>query len=112
MTNIEWLCVLMIALGTFFFLAGTVGLWRFPDVLSRLHALTKADNLGLGFIIVGVIPLVTDAVDAVQLLVIWFAVMLSGAISCYLLASSSEEVQGQEKLKNSREIEPRSKSDD
>jgi len=34
----------------FFFLAGTVGLLRFPDVHSRLHALTKADNLGLGLL--------------------------------------------------------------
>jgi multicomponent Na+:H+ antiporter subunit G len=36
-----------IGAGVFFFLAGTVGLVRFPDPLSRLHALTKADNLGL-----------------------------------------------------------------
>jgi multicomponent Na+:H+ antiporter subunit G len=37
-----------IVAGAFFFLAGTVGLLRFPDTLTRLHALTKADNLGLG----------------------------------------------------------------
>ena len=36
--------------GAFFFLAGTVGLLRFPDTLTRLHALTKADNLGLGLV--------------------------------------------------------------
>ena len=39
--------------GAFFFLAGTVGLLRFPDSLTRLHALTKADNLGLGLVVVG-----------------------------------------------------------
>ena len=38
----------LIGAGVFFFLAGTVGLLRFPDSLTRLHALTKADNLGLG----------------------------------------------------------------
>ena len=32
-------------------MAGTVGLLRFPDTLTRLHALTKVDNLGLGFIV-------------------------------------------------------------
>jgi multicomponent Na+:H+ antiporter subunit G len=36
-----------IGAGTLFFFAGTVGLLRFPDALTRLHALTKADNLGL-----------------------------------------------------------------
>jgi hypothetical protein len=36
-----------------FFLAGTVGVLRFPDTHSRLHALTKADNLGLGLVAAG-----------------------------------------------------------
>ena len=34
-----------VSAGAFFFLAGTVGLLRFPDSLTRLHALTKVDNL-------------------------------------------------------------------
>ena len=37
----------------FFFIAGSVGLMRFPDVYSRLHALTKADNLGVGLLVAG-----------------------------------------------------------
>jgi multicomponent Na+:H+ antiporter subunit G len=41
--------VAAVSAGAFFFLAGSVGLLRFPDALSRLHALTKADNLGLGW---------------------------------------------------------------
>ena len=39
--------------GAFFFIAGTLGLLRFGDTLSRVHALTKADNLGLGLIVLG-----------------------------------------------------------
>ena len=46
----------MLCAGAFFFLAGTVGLLRFPDSLTRLHALTKADNLGLGLIVLGLLP--------------------------------------------------------
>ena len=37
-----------IGAGAFFFFAGAVGLLRFPNSLTRLHGLTKADNLGLG----------------------------------------------------------------
>ena len=48
--------MLAVAAGAFFFLAGTVGLLRFPDSLTRLHALTKADNLGLGLIVLGLLP--------------------------------------------------------
>ena len=45
-----------VSAGAFFFLAGTVGLLRFPDPLTRLHALTKADNLGLGLVVLGLLP--------------------------------------------------------
>jgi multicomponent Na+:H+ antiporter subunit G len=48
--------IVAVSSGAFFFLAGTVGLLRFPDTLTRLHALTKADNLGLGLIMLGLLP--------------------------------------------------------
>jgi multicomponent Na+:H+ antiporter subunit G len=47
---IDAAALLLLAAGAFFFLAGTVGLLRFPDVHTRLHALTKADNVGLGLV--------------------------------------------------------------
>ena len=50
-----WTLVAVVA-GGLFFLAGTVGLLRFPDSLTRLHALTKADNLGLGLVMLGLLP--------------------------------------------------------
>ena len=37
---------LLVVVGTFFLLVGTVGLLRFPDVYNRLHATTKAATLG------------------------------------------------------------------
>jgi monovalent cation/proton antiporter MnhG/PhaG subunit len=39
---LDILSIIVICAGTFFFFAGTVGLLRFPDALTRLHALTKA----------------------------------------------------------------------
>ncbi|MCG7535095.1 monovalent cation/H(+) antiporter subunit G [Pseudoalteromonas sp. OOF1S-7] len=94
MTLFDWYSVVMVTLGVFFFVAGCVGLWRFPDELSKLHALTKADNLGLGFVVLGVIPQVGEVTDAIQLLVIWVAVMLAGAVCCYLLASHTRVQPG------------------
>ena len=68
-----------ISVGTFFFIAGTVGLLRFPDSLTRLHALTKADNLGLGMIALGLMPRADSALSALKLIVVWALVLLSGA---------------------------------
>jgi multicomponent Na+:H+ antiporter subunit G len=69
-----------------FFLAGTVGLLRFPDSLTRLHALTKADNLGLGLIVLGLLPLTAGLLDALKLLIIWLLLMFSGACVSQLIA--------------------------
>jgi multicomponent Na+:H+ antiporter subunit G len=74
---------------SFFFLAGTVGLLRFPDTYSRIHALTKADNLGLGFTVVGVMLLGADLSGAIKLLFVWLFALVSSSTACYLIASSA-----------------------
>lgn len=75
-----------VSAGAVFFLAGTVGLLRFPDSLTRLHALTKADNLGLGLVVLGLLPQAGGILDALKLIVIWLLVMLSGASVAQLIA--------------------------
>lgn len=49
----EILAVLCAGCGCLFYLAGTVGLLRFPDLFTCLHALSKADNIGLGLVAMG-----------------------------------------------------------
>jgi multicomponent Na+:H+ antiporter subunit G len=73
-----WTVVAVVA-GAFFFFAGTVGLLRFPDSLTRLHALSKADNLGLGLVVLGLLPLVGSVAAGIKLIGIWLLVLLSGA---------------------------------
>ena len=77
--------VLAVAAGGFFFLAGTVGLLRFPDPHTRLHALTKADNLGLGFVVLGLLPQVDSVMAGLKLVAIWLLVLLSGATASQLV---------------------------
>ncbi len=76
---------MMLSAGAFFFLAGTVGLLRFPDTHSRLHAITKADNLGLGFIIVGLVIQSGSFASSAKLLTIWLLVLTASSTSCYLI---------------------------
>ena len=72
--------------GVLFFLAGVVGLLRFPDALTRLHALTKADNVGLGLIVAGLLPQAGSVLAALKLLLVWLAVLLAGATVGQLIA--------------------------
>lgn len=71
--------ILAVLAGLVFFLAGTVGLLRFGDTASRLHALTKADHLGLGFIVLGLLPRAEGVGGALRLIAIWALVLLSSA---------------------------------
>jgi multicomponent Na+:H+ antiporter subunit G len=78
--------VLTVSAGACFFVAGSVGLLRFPDSLTRLHALTKVDNLGLGLIVLGLLPYVGGSLAALKLLSVWLLVQLSGSIVAQLIA--------------------------
>jgi multicomponent Na+:H+ antiporter subunit G len=75
-----------VSAGAFFFLAGTVGLLRFPDTLTRLHALTKADNLGLGLVVLGLLPRAAGMASALKLVCVWLLVLLGSATVSQLIA--------------------------
>lgn len=79
------IAVALILIGGVFFVAGTAGLLRFPDLYTRMHALTKADNVGLGFVTAGLALQSESFAAFAQLLVIWFLVLLSSASGAHLL---------------------------
>lgn len=74
-----------------FFLAGTLGLLRFPDVYTRLHALTKADNVGLGLMVAGLAIQAGSWAVVGKLLLIWFLVLLAGASVAHLVSRGARQ---------------------
>src|SRR5262249_8317300 len=78
-----------VSAGAFFFLAGTVGLIRLPDTLTRLHALTKADNLGLGLVVLGLLPRAESLHSGLRLICVWLLALLSGATVSQLIARAA-----------------------
>ncbi|KGP73117.1 monovalent cation/H(+) antiporter subunit G [Pontibacillus yanchengensis] len=53
--EIIWDIVIMLFLlsGTFFIISSSIGILRFPDVYTRLHAATKGATLGVAGIMIG-----------------------------------------------------------
>lgn len=86
--------IVSVCAGVVFFLAGTVGLLRFPDTLSRLHALTKADNLGLGLIVLGLLPQAHGVGGVLKLLAVWLLAQLAGGTVAQLLARAASADRG------------------
>ena len=89
MTLADIVTTLLAGLGVVFFIGGTVGLLRFPDVHSRLHALTKADNLGLGLISLGLVLQADSVALALKVILVWLLAMLAAATVTQLIARTA-----------------------
>lgn len=87
MSMLDLVTAVLVIIGAVFFLAGTIGLLRFPDLYSRIHALTKADNLGLGFIVLGLLLQAGSVAVALKLVLVWLLALAAAATSGYLIAS-------------------------
>lgn len=83
---IDVIALLFILCGLLFFLSGSIGLLRLPDLLCRLHALAKADNIGLAFIMLGTILIDADLVNAIKMVLIWLLVLAASSVSSHLIA--------------------------
>lgn len=105
---IDGLVIALLAVGAVMMVVGTVGILRFPDLATRLHAVAKADNLGLGFIVVALIihtfahrpDDASPAGVALKLALIWILALIGTAANSHLLAghrrSAGEEPDGDE----------------
>jgi multicomponent Na+:H+ antiporter subunit G len=86
----DLLTVVLVILGCAFTSAGTLGLLRFGDRTSRLHALTKADNVGLALLAAGLALQATPG-TAAKLALIWVLALVAAAVAGPLLAREGGE---------------------
>lgn len=89
LTIFDWASLTLTLLGAMFFFAGTLGLLRFPDMFTRLHALTKADNVGLGLMTAGLVLEAESFAAGLKLLVIWLLALLASATTCHLISRTA-----------------------
>jgi len=80
---------LLLAAAVFFFTMGTLGLLRFPDLYCRLHALTKADNIGLGLTVLALTLQAASWQEVFKLGLIWVMVLAASATVCFLIGNEA-----------------------
>ncbi len=86
----DWAGGALIVTGALFYFAGTLGLLRFPDVYCRLHALTKADNIGLGCVLLGLALQADSVALACKLVLVWPLVLVATASVSYAIAQRAD----------------------
>lgn len=80
---------LLVLVGAAISLLGVVGMLRLPDVLSRSHAATKPQTLGLILVLAGVALRLRSGMDLATLGLIAFFQMLTGPVASHLVARSA-----------------------
>ncbi|MBS8241073.1 Na+/H+ antiporter subunit G [Marinobacter lipolyticus] len=83
---VPWVQGILLMIGCAFFAIGTFGLFRFTDTLTRIHALTKVDNLGLGFIALALLFSAPSLAVAMKIALIWVVALAASATSAHLVA--------------------------
>ena len=75
--------------GLFFIVVGSVGLVRFPDVYTRLHAAGMTDTMGAGLVLVGLAFQAGPTLITVRLLIIWAFLLFTSPIATHALARAA-----------------------
>ena len=89
--------LIFLVVGMFFFISGTLGIWRLPDPLSRLQSGGLGDTLGLGFLLLALIWDQGDWGLTVKFLFLGLMVIIINPVITHLLASLEFKGQTGEK---------------
>ncbi len=85
----EILTAIFLLVGSAFIFIAGLGLLRFPDLFTRMHAASKAGSLGLGCVLVGVaVSFPTPGVIAKCILVLLF-VFLTAPIASHMIGRAA-----------------------
>ena len=83
---LSWACLLG---GAMFLLVGAIGLLRFPDFYTRLHAVSVCDTMGAGLVLVGLMLQGGLSLVTVKLLLMFYFMMFTGPTAVHALAEAA-----------------------
>ncbi|TXL68048.1 Na+/H+ antiporter subunit G [Cerasibacillus terrae] len=87
--NISIIVFLMV--GTFFIVSASIGIVRFPDIYTRLHAATKASTLGLAGILIGlfIFLYIQHSLVSGKLLLAIVFILLTNPVSGHMISRAA-----------------------
>lgn len=74
--------------GLFFFLVGTIGIIRFPDILSRIHAAAKCDTLGAFLCLTGLIIFNGFNIVSLKMLLVLIFIWITNPTASHLIGKA------------------------
>jgi multicomponent Na+:H+ antiporter subunit G len=86
---IEILSWALISAGSFFVIVGAIGVYRFPDFWTRLHAASVAESAGVILLLTGMMVQAGWGLIAVKLLIIGVFLFITGPTSTHAVANAA-----------------------
>ncbi len=95
---LEIIASLCLFIGSFICISGGVGILRFPDFYTRMHAVGVTDTLGAGMILIGLMFYSPDFLTLSKLLIILLLTLLISPTTSHVLAKAAMQNELKPKL--------------
>ncbi len=97
--------------GALLVLTGTVGILRFPDFFTRMHAASITDTAGATVFLVGMALLSPHWLVLVKLFVIWLLLFITGPTASHIVANAAytaglQPLIGRQAREETDEVQP------
>lgn len=92
----DWIYTALLAVGCFYMFTATVGLFRMPDVFTRLHGTTKCDTVAAGCILTAVALRSGSWFVAAKIILIFIFVIIVNPTSAHLIGWAAYKSKQQE----------------
>jgi multicomponent Na+:H+ antiporter subunit G len=83
---IDYFSIVLMFIGLFFIFTSALGVARFPDIYTRLHAVSKGTTFGFCFIILGTAFALGDASDIAKSLLAIVFQFITAPITGHMIA--------------------------
>jgi multicomponent Na+:H+ antiporter subunit G len=80
---------LFLFIGSFLCISGGVGILRFPDFYTRMHAVGVTDTLATAMILIGLMLQYPDGLVIIKLIIILLMTLLIGPTASHALAKAA-----------------------
>lgn len=94
-TMLDMLSWALLLGGAIFLLIGAIGVLRFPDFFTRLHAVSVCDTMGAGLILAGLMLQGGMSLVTVKLMLMFYFMIFTGPTAVHALAEAA--LQGKHK---------------
>ncbi|MCX4188820.1 Na+/H+ antiporter subunit G [Methylophaga sp. OBS3] len=91
----DTILAILIILGGFFTLVGSIGLFKLPDFYMRLHGPTKASTLGVGAILIASAIYFTSQSGHISLheILVTLFLFITAPVSAHLMAKAAIHIK-------------------